>query len=54
MCPWQALAAQFIVCGQGLEPTLEWSIWKVLQQGELLLYQQRLEKAGKASQGQTL
>ncbi len=42
VCPWQAFPAQSIVCGQGQEPTLEWSIRKVLQYGRQLFYQQTL------------
>ncbi len=54
VCPQQAFLVQFIVCGQGQEPTLYCSTSKVIQQGRLMLYKQTLDQAGKACPGQTL
>ncbi len=37
-----------------LEPTLEWSTWKVLHLGSLRPYPQTLDEAGEACQEHTL
>jgi hypothetical protein len=37
VCPWQAFTALSNICGWGPEPTLEWSTWKVLHSGRLLV-----------------
>jgi hypothetical protein len=54
VCTWQAFPAQSNICGQGQEPTIEWSTSKVLRVGKLRPYPQTLDSAGKACQGQTL
>jgi len=55
VCLWQAFPANSNVCGEGMEPTLEWSTFQVLYYSVgSWHYPQALDFAGKAWQGQTL
>jgi hypothetical protein len=38
ICPVHAFPANYNVCGQSQEPSLEWSTWEMLHSGKLKTY----------------